>query len=99
MINARKCGEWELVQNAKKYWYPILLGTFHAERKYCELQHYYLVEYHLKRNIIVVNQQYIAGPDKKYCSFATFHWSYDKSTCDMLDTNDSQPQHILCHSP
>ena len=82
-----------------EYWYPILLGIFHAERKYCELKMYYLGEYYLKRNIIVGMQQYIAGLDKIYCSFATHHWSYDAINCDMLNNNDSQPQHISGHSP
>ena len=83
-----------------------MLGIFHADKKYCELKMYYLAEYHLKRNVIVVMQQYIAGPDKIYCTFAklyctfvTSHWSYDTRYCDMLDNNDSQSQHISGHSP
>ena len=79
-----------------EYWYLILLGIFHADRKYCGLKMYYLEEYW---NIIVGMQQYIAGPDKIYCSFATHHWSYDAINCDMLNKNDLQPQHILCNSP
>ena len=80
--------------NPEKYCYPILLGTFHAGRKYCELKMHYLGKYYLKKNVIVGMQQYIAAPDKTYCTFVTLHWSYDAINCDILNNNASKIRHI-----